>query len=66
MESKIGKMFLKTEKARKKEEETKRKVETLWREAQHPELALREAAAKLEIAQREVQEANEAKELADD
>ncbi|GJV00980.1 hypothetical protein Tco_1330250 [Tanacetum coccineum] len=47
---------LKTEKARKKEEETKRRVETLWREAQHSELAMREAEAKLEIAQREVQE----------
>ncbi|GJV86752.1 hypothetical protein Tco_1530690 [Tanacetum coccineum] len=36
---------LKTEKARKKEEETKRRVETLWREAQHSELAMREAEA---------------------
>ncbi|GKC71794.1 hypothetical protein Tco_1117677 [Tanacetum coccineum] len=48
--------------ARRKEEETKRRVETLWREAQHSELAMREAEAKLEIAQREVQEVKEAKE----
>ncbi|KAK1422554.1 hypothetical protein QVD17_17837 [Tagetes erecta] len=66
LESKIDEMRSEAEKATRQEEEMKRQVETLWREAQRSELAIKDSEAKLEIAQRQVEEAKAAKELADD
>ncbi|KAM0054527.1 putative WEB family protein [Helianthus debilis subsp. tardiflorus] len=66
LESKIREMWSEAEKATRQEEEMKKQVETLWREAQRSELAIKDSEAKLEIAQRQVEEAKAAKELADD
>nr|XP_043612352.1 WEB family protein At1g12150-like [Erigeron canadensis] len=66
LELKICEMSLEAERARHQEEEVKRQMETHWREAQRSELAIKAAEARLEIAQREVEEAEASKELADD
>ncbi|KAL8197934.1 hypothetical protein R6Q57_030092 [Mikania cordata] len=66
LESKIQEMRSEAESATQLEKEMKRQVETLWRETQRSELAIRESEVKLEIAQRHVEEAKAAKELADD
>ncbi|XP_071700761.1 WEB family protein At5g55860-like [Rutidosis leptorrhynchoides] len=66
LESKISGMVSEAEKARQEEDEIRKQVEIYWREAQLSELAIKQAETKLEIAQREVEEAEAAKEFADD
>ncbi|KAI3711210.1 hypothetical protein L2E82_41128 [Cichorium intybus] len=66
LQLKIREMLLEAEKAREEEAEMKRQVENLWRDAQWSEVEIKEAESKLEIAEREVEEAKAAQDLAND